>query len=120
MSTHKFNEPLEQIFRDSWKENANALALLYAGAESLKQDYYTYGKMNYKSNLKDVRTFLKRYVVCNFYDGYNHDCLNLVQGKIKPEEVKKRRFLSPFKIYLVSAAMIFTIFKSGVDGYLKD
>lgn len=62
---------MEQIFRDLWTDNANAISVLYAGGPALKTDFTRTGSRTFYGAYSDAVTSIKRYYTNNFCDGYN-------------------------------------------------
>ena len=93
---------LELAFRNIWTDNADALSTLYTGTPALKTDFTRTGKRSTKGAIDDGINSLTRYYINNFTDGYNHDCLDLSQGKLKPEiKMNDRGPISMLKIAFV-------------------
>ena len=46
---------MEQIFRDAWAENGNALSRLYSGTDAMKNDFTKTGKRTFSGVLKDAK-----------------------------------------------------------------
>ncbi|PFH33635.1 putative SAC1 phosphoinositide phosphatase [Besnoitia besnoiti] len=64
----------DQLFRDLWTDNADALSLLYSGTPALKTDFTRTGVRSAWGALNDARNSLVRYFLNNFFDGYKQDC----------------------------------------------
>jgi len=108
----KFSEDLEQIFREIWTKNADALSMLYTGTGALKTDFTRTGKRSRQGALNDGKNSLMRYVKGNFYDGYNQNCIDLVLGKYKPKEreYKKQKINNFFiLLFIILATPLFFI-----------
>ena len=43
----KFPEPLEEVFREGWTNNADIMSYLYTGTPALKTDFTRTGKRTY-------------------------------------------------------------------------
>jgi len=82
----KFEGQLEDQFRSAWTNNANAVSILYTGTPAMKTDFTRTGKRTFKGNLADGKYAITRYVINNFYDGYNQNCVDLSLAKLKPKE----------------------------------
>ncbi|KEP65797.1 UNVERIFIED_CONTAM: SAC1 phosphoinositide phosphatase, putative [Hammondia hammondi] len=65
----------DQLFRDLWTDNADALSLLYSGTPALKTDFTRTGVRSRWGALSDARNSFIRYFLNNFFDGYKHDCV---------------------------------------------
>ncbi|RQX67155.1 putative SAC1 phosphoinositide phosphatase [Toxoplasma gondii CAST] len=65
----------DQLFRDLWTDNADALSLLYSGTPALKTDFTRTGVRSRWGALSDARNSFIRYFLNNFFDGYKHDCI---------------------------------------------
>nr|CEL70186.1 TPA: Phosphatidylinositide phosphatase SAC1 [Neospora caninum Liverpool] len=64
----------DQVFRNLWTDNADALSLLYSGTPALKTDFTRTGVRSRWGALSDARNSLIRYFLNNFFDGYKQDC----------------------------------------------
>jgi len=90
---------LESAFRNIWTDNADAISVLYTGTPALKTDFTRTGKRSHKGAIDDGKHSMIRYYINNFCDGYNHDCIDICQKKLKPTaQIGKRPWLSPLKI----------------------
>ncbi len=49
----KFNELLEEAFRESWTNNADRISILYTGTPALKTDFTRTGKRTFKGAIND-------------------------------------------------------------------
>jgi len=87
----KFDDPLEELFREIWTKNADALSMLYTGTGALKTDFTRTGKRSSQGAINDGRNSIVRYVKGNFYDGYNQNCVDLALGKYKPKEKEYKK-----------------------------
>lgn len=97
----RFSPQLEECFRESWTDNANMISILYTGTPALKTDFTRTGKRSTKGALNDGLNSVTRYYINNYCDGYNHDCLDLTQGKLLPNaKITQKGFLTPLKITL--------------------
>jgi len=67
----KFPDKLEYAFRNTWTNNADQMSFLYSGTGALKTDFTRTGKRTFPGLLNDGRNSLTRYVINNFFDGYN-------------------------------------------------
>jgi hypothetical protein len=104
---------LEDVFRDVWTKNADAISMLYTGTGALKTDFTRTGKRSTKGAIQDGRNSIVRYVKGNFYDAYNQNCIDLVLGKYKPkDEEYRRQKINKFFIltFLVLATPVLTKF----------
>ncbi|CEM08057.1 unnamed protein product [Vitrella brassicaformis CCMP3155] len=72
------NEDFEQLFRDAWADNADALSALYAGTPALKTDFTRLGKRTTAGLLQDGKNAIHRYFLNNLVDGYSQDCCDLL------------------------------------------
>lgn len=59
---------MEQVFRDIWADNANALSRLYSGTDAMKNDFTKTGKRTLGGAIKDAKVGVQRYFMGNFYD----------------------------------------------------
>jgi hypothetical protein len=87
-----FNFPgtLEDAFREIWTNHANQLSILYSGTNAQKTDFTRTGKRTIKGAISDGICGVKRYGINNFSDGYYQDCLDLLAGFLKPNEMATR------------------------------
>lgn len=93
---------LELAFRHVWTDNADAISILYTGTPALKTDFTRTGKRSQAGALNDGQNSLTRYYINNFTDGYNHDCLDLSQGRITPQtQLVKRGYVGAIKLQLL-------------------
>ena len=83
-----FPGSLEEAFRELWTNHANQLSILYSGTCAMKTDFTLTGKRTIKGALNDGVCGVKRYVINTFLDGYYQDCLDMVSGYLKPQEIK--------------------------------
>ena len=59
---------LEQAFRCAWSDNADAMALMYAGTGALKRDYTRYGRRTRRGVFADGANALARYYMNHYRD----------------------------------------------------
>jgi hypothetical protein len=77
------------------------VSVLYTGTPALKTDFTRTGKRTVKGAINDGLNSVTRYYINNYCDGYNHDCLDLVFGKLVPSaKIQKKGFITPLKITL--------------------
>jgi hypothetical protein len=74
------HEALHSKFRNVWADNGDALSVQYAGTGALKSDFTRTGKRTHYGLLRDGGNSLRRYVINNFYDGFNQDSIDLLVG----------------------------------------
>ena len=74
----------EKIYKSMWANNANALAMLYAGTGALKVDFTKTGKRTLKGMFNDGVNSCMRYYINNFTDGIKQDSIDLLLGNYKP------------------------------------
>jgi hypothetical protein len=84
VSDHKH---LENIFKNTWADNGDALSKLYAGTAALKSDFTRTGKRSLLGLYNDAMNSILRYYLNNFSDGDKQDAINLFLGKyvVDPE-----------------------------------
>ena len=75
---------MEEVFRESWADNADRMSILYTGTKALKTDFTRTGKRTLKGAIDDGVNAIQRYYINNFCDGFNHDCYDLCLGKLAP------------------------------------
>ena len=59
---------MEVAFRHAWSDNADAMALMYAGTGALKGDFTRRGRRTKKGLLADGANSMKRYYMNHFVD----------------------------------------------------
>jgi len=120
----KFADPLEELFREIWTKNADALSMLYTGTGALKTDFTRTGKRSKQGALNDGRNSIVRYIKGNFYDGYNQNCIDLALGKYKPKEKEyKKQKVNNFFILgfmMVAAPILMKIMLDSINSELFD
>ena len=79
--------------------------MLYSGTGALKVGFTQYGKQTMKGQIDDGQKAVTRYFINNFYDVYNQNALDLMLGKIKPQEVGPVAHHSPTKTLGMAAAV---------------
>ncbi|KAL0481087.1 phosphatidylinositide phosphatase [Acrasis kona] len=80
---HVKDEPLiEQLFKNVWADNGDALSNLYAGTNAIKADFTRTGKRTLRGLINDGINSLRRYYLNNFKDGEKQDGLNLLLGRV--------------------------------------
>lgn len=83
------------------------ISVLYTGTPALKTDFTRTGKRTMKGNINDGINSITRYYINNYCDGYNHDCLDLVFGKLVPSaKIQKKGFFTPLKLTLLFVKFI--------------
>ena len=93
---------MEEVFRESWTNNADIMSYLYTGTPALKTDFTRTGKRTYKGAFNDGINAITRYYINNFTDGYYHDCLDLSTGKINYKtSLRNRGFTSSVRLPLI-------------------
>mmetsp|Transcript_2728 Transcript_2728/g.4645 ORF Transcript_2728/g.4645 Transcript_2728/m.4645 type:complete len:155 (+) Transcript_2728:1329-1793(+) len=90
----EFPLQLEQAFRESWSNNADAMSYLYTGTPALKTDFTRTGKRTYRGALDDGLNSVTRYYINNFTDGFYHDCLDLATGRLSCQDRLRSRGLA--------------------------
>lgn len=93
------NAEFEFLFKNTWADHADMLALQYTGTKALKTDYTRTGKRGFPGMLRDGYNSCIRYVYNNFNDGFRQDSLDLFVGnyQVKPGEGSVMN-PSPFEI----------------------
>lgn len=84
----RFPDKLEDVFRESWTNNANMCSILYTGTPALKTDFTRTGVRTMKGALDDGKNSVIRYYINNFTDGYNQDCLDFVTNKVSGTQLE--------------------------------
>jgi hypothetical protein len=72
----RFPVRFEELFRQSWTNNANVCSILYSGTPALKTDFTLTGKRSAQGAIMDGINSTKRYYINNFCDFYNQDRLD--------------------------------------------
>ena len=70
---NEFLAPFESLYKNTWANNGDQLAMSYSGTNALKGDFTRFGKKSIKGTLLDGVYSVKRYFINNFGDGYNQD-----------------------------------------------
>lgn len=113
------NGQLEEKFRYMWTDHANVISILYTGTPALKTDFTRTGKRSTQGALDDGKHALQRYYINNFCDGYNHDCLDLCLGHLKPNaHYHPRGFFTPLKFTLATFFFSFVLLNSFLERFL--
>nr|XP_006811772.1 PREDICTED: phosphatidylinositide phosphatase SAC1-like [Saccoglossus kowalevskii] len=76
----------EYIFKNTWADNADYLAVHYSGTGALKTDFTRTGKRTKWGLLKDGYNSSIRYYKNNFSDGFRQDAIDLFLGNYIVEE----------------------------------
>lgn len=100
----EFLKPLENVFREGWTNNADAMSYLYTGTPALKTDFTRTGKRTYKGAMNDGINSITRYYINNFTDGYYHDALDICTQKLIPgaDSLRPRSgFFSQTKLFII-------------------
>ena len=81
--TTESHPDFQRLFRGTWADHANLLAMQYAGSGALKTDFTRTGKRTYAGLLEDLRNALMRFFKNNFQDGFRQDSIDLFLGTTK-------------------------------------
>jgi len=120
------NESIEQdlafedLFRNTWADNADVVSKSYSGTGALKTDFTRTGKRTKLGALQDLNNSITRYVRNNFLDGPKQDGFDVFLGKYKPPStggnyvfadrrplpVQSMPYLLAASIFLVVVALI--------------
>ena len=85
-------EELEKRFRNVWGNNADEIAVLYAGTPALKGDFTRTGKRTRFGILQDGTNSALRYVMNNFRDHRRQEAVDLLLGRrLHAEEIASIR-----------------------------
>ena len=74
----------EELFRNLWADNADRVALGYAGTGAMKTDMTRLGKRTKAGALRDGQIAVTRYCLNNFMDGPRQDAFDLFLGAYAP------------------------------------
>lgn len=74
---------LENILRNVWADNADAVSITYSGTGALKTDYTRTGKRTRQGALQDGVNSSIRYLKNNFLDGSRQDAFDLFVGNYR-------------------------------------
>lgn len=85
------------LFNGVWANNADAMSHMYTGTGAQKTDYTRTGKRTIMGALEDLRKSVVRYILNNFYDGFNHDSYLLFCGNFEPSTKRPSPFLKQEK-----------------------
>ena len=105
----KFPDLLENVFREGWTNNADAMSYLYTGTPALKTDFTRTGKRTHKGAINDGINSVTRYFINNFTDGYYHDCMDVCTQKLIPGKDAFRQrsgFFSQIKLLVMLIFMM--------------
>eukprot|EP00158_Paraphelidium_tribonemae_P003429 Partr_v1_DN26119_c0_g1_i3_m10483 putative SAC1 suppressor of actin mutations 1-like (yeast) len=109
------SKEFNNVFKNTWADNANAVSMMYSGTGALKTDFTRTGKRTHMGALSDGFNSAVRYVKNNFLDGSRQDAYDLVSGKYElsasrniPEPVKSYRYYALASI--VACAVIMEVF----------
>jgi hypothetical protein len=110
----KLPDTLEEIFRNQWTKNADAVSLLYSGTPAMKTDFTATGKRTTKGAINDGYFGVKRYFLGNFYDSREQDFIDFSLGKIKPSKNKTEsiRHSTCNSLYFLFGLVSIYIFRS--------
>lgn len=112
----KFPSDLEDKFRNSWSNNADAMSYLYTGTPALKTDFTRTGKRTYMGAINDGINSVTRYYINNFTDGFFCDCLDLMTLKISPDfKIKQRGLMTPIRYQMIFMFVSIVIVKFFLD-----
>jgi hypothetical protein len=89
----------QEIFRESWLGNANAISVQYAGTGALKTDFTRTGKRTKKGAFDDFLNSGRRYFLNNFSDGFRQDANDLFLGVHHAQNYKRSPYISPFEAH---------------------
>jgi len=78
--TTEAHPEFQRLFRATWADHANLLAIQYAGSGALKTDFTRTGQRTYKGLLEDLRNAIHRFFKNNFQDGFRQDSIDLFLG----------------------------------------
>lgn len=82
----------EDIYRNMWADNADAVSTSYSGTGALKTDFTRLGKRTKVGALMDFKNSVTRYVKNNFLDGSRQDSFDLFLGEHLPFETVESPF----------------------------
>jgi hypothetical protein len=74
----------EHLFKNTWADNADAVAMAYAGSGALKADFTRTGVRSNKGAVQDGVNSVTRYVKNNFLDGPKQDAFDVMLGVYRP------------------------------------
>ena len=74
----------EDIFRNTWADNADVVSHSYSGTGALKTDFTRTGQRTRTGMLQDLTSSLTRYLKNNFADGPRQDGFDLFTGAYVP------------------------------------
>ena len=80
--TTEAHPEFQRLFRATWADHANLLAIQYAGSGALKTDFTRTGQRTYKGLLEDLRNAIHRFFKNNFQDGFRQDSIDLFLGTV--------------------------------------
>mmetsp|Transcript_18481 Transcript_18481/g.22711 ORF Transcript_18481/g.22711 Transcript_18481/m.22711 type:complete len:362 (+) Transcript_18481:621-1706(+) len=98
----------EQMFKNVWANNADAMSVLYSGTPALKTDFTRTGKRTKVGLLKDGINSVLRFYLNNFCDGTRQDAFDLFLGKFDAHNDVPFKDLSREKLVSSSSVAVFT------------
>lgn len=127
----KLPDNLEEMFRQQWTQNANAVSILYSGTPAMKTDFTATGKRTMQGAINDGYFGAKRFFLGNFYDSRDQDYIDFSLGKVRPKRnlVEKIQhspvnalWILVFLVVLLFIQIILVGFFLGtiIDSYLHD
>jgi hypothetical protein len=114
----RFPQKFEDLFRQSWTNNANVVSILYSGTPALKTDFTLTGKRTMQGAIQDGINSTKRYYINNFCDLYNQDVLDSTMMKMKPGKAVNRKGLPKFLALVASIVVGVTVFNAIIKYFL--
>ncbi|KAJ3127318.1 Phosphatidylinositide phosphatase SAC1 [Nowakowskiella sp. JEL0407] len=100
---------LSDIFRNIWANNADEMALQYAGSGAMKTDFTRTGKRSWNGIMDDGYNASIRYAKNNYADGWRQDGYDLFLGRYEVNPQDPSPFARPFNSLMI-AIPVFIIF----------
>ncbi|CAK7226974.1 Phosphoinositide phosphatase sac1 [Sporothrix curviconia] len=104
----------ELLFRNLWADNADRVALSYAGTGAMKTDMTRTGRRTQVGALRDGQIAVTRYCLNNFFDGPRQDAFDLFLGAYSPPEAGGAHLVfadrRPVLIRAVPYVLAFSVF----------
>ena len=114
----KFSPDLENVFRNSWSDNADVMSYCYTGTPALKTDFTRTGRRTYRGAMDDGINSVTRYYINNFTDGYYVDCLDfLTQNLTVDDKIKRRTVCTPMRKHLIMLTTAFFLVRYVLNNY---
>eukprot|EP01112_Ceratiomyxa_fruticulosa_P005935 TRINITY_DN1673_c0_g1_i3.p1 TRINITY_DN1673_c0_g1~~TRINITY_DN1673_c0_g1_i3.p1 ORF type:complete len:462 (+),score=61.30 TRINITY_DN1673_c0_g1_i3:384-1769(+) len=115
-----FERQFEQIFKNAWGNNADAISRQYSGTGALKADFTRTGTRNFRGILNDGINSAVRYYLNNFVDGFRQDAFDLFVGNYRVDLSSPSPFTksNSFHVYYLSVVIFIVLAVILLSSYL--